>query len=80
MREGFGHGLVIAGEKNNNIVALCADLTKSTRMKMFKERFPDRFIQVGMAEQNLITVASGLASCNKIPFCGSYAVFSPGRN
>ena len=80
MREGFGHGLVISGEKNKNIVALCADLTDSLKMGLFKERFPNRFIEVGVAEQNLVTVASGLASCGKIPFCGSYAVFSPGRN
>ncbi len=80
MREGFGHGLVIAGEKNKNVVALCADLTDSLKMNIFKDRFPNRFIEIGIAEQNMVTVASGLASCSKIPFCGSYAVFSPGRN
>jgi len=80
MREGFGHGLIMAGEKNKNVVALCADLTDSLKMEMFKERFPERFIEVGVAEQNLVTVGSGLASSGKIPFCGSYAVFSPGRN
>jgi len=80
MREGFGNGLVIAGEKNKNVVALCADLTDSLKMNLFKNRFPERFIEVGIAEQNLATVASGLAACGKIPFIGSFAVFSPGRN
>ncbi len=80
MREGFGQGLVIAGEKNKNVMALCADLTDSLKMNLFKNRFPKRFIEVGIAEQNLATVASGLASCGKIPFIGSFAVFSPGRN
>jgi transketolase len=80
VRQGFGEGLVIAGEKNTNVVALCADLTESTKMNLFKERFPERFIEVGVAEQNLVTVASGMAHMGKIPYVSSYAMFSPGRN
>ena len=79
-RKGFGRGLKTAGELDINIVALCADLTESTQISIFKEAFPDRFIEIGVAEQNLVTVASGLASQGKIPFCSSYAAFSPGRN
>ncbi len=80
IRAGFGRGLKIAGETNEKIVALCADLTDSTQMSKFKEAFPDRFIEIGIAEQNLVTVASGLARAGKIPFTSSYAAFSPGRN
>jgi transketolase len=80
IRAGFGRGLKAAGEKNKLIVALCADLTDSTKMSGFKEAFPDRFIEMGVAEQNLVTVASGLARAGKIPFTSSYAAFSPGRN
>lgn len=80
IRAGFGRGLKIAGEANEKIVALCADLTDSTQMSKFKEAFPDRFIEIGIAEQNLVTVASGLARAGKIPFTSSYAAFSPGRN
>jgi len=79
-RNGFGEGLVIAGEEDDNIVALCADLTESTRIEEFKQKFPERYIEVGVAEQNLVTVASGMAACGKIPFTASYATFSPGRN
>ena len=79
-RDGFGEGLVIAGEENSNVVALCADLTESTRMEAFKNKFPKRFVEVGVAEQNLVTVASGMAHEGKIPFASSYATFSPGRN
>lgn len=79
-RKGFGRGLKAAGENDPNVVALCADLTESTQMHMFKEAFPDRFVEVGIAEQNLVTVASGMASMGKIPFTSSYAAFSPGRN
>lgn len=79
-RKGFGRGLKKAGEVDENVVALCADLTESTQMHLFKEAFPDRFIEVGVAEQNLVTVGSGLASQGKIPFVSSYAAFSPGRN
>lgn len=79
-RTGFGRGLVLAGEKDEKVVGLCADLIESTQMNFFAERFPKRFIEVGIAEQNLVTVASGMASMGKIPFCSSYAMFSPGRN
>ena len=79
-REGFGLGLVEAGGRDVNIVALCADLTESTRMHYFKQKFPERYVQIGVAEQNLATVASGMAAMGKIPFISSYAMFSPGRN
>lgn len=79
-RAGFGRGLKKAGEANENVVALCADLTESTQMHHFKEAFPERFVEIGVAEQNLVTVASGLARAGKIPFTSSYAAFSPGRN
>jgi len=79
-RNGFGEGLAIAGERDKNVVALCADLTESTRVQLFAEKFPERFIQIGVAEQNMATVASGLAAVGKIPFIASYAMFSPGRN
>ena len=79
-RKGFGKGLLSAGEADKNIVGLCADLTESTQMNLFADKFPERFVQVGVAEQNLVTVASGLAASGKIPFCSSYAMFSPGRN
>lgn len=80
IRKGFGQGLLQAGENDANIVALCADLTESTQMHFFKERFPERFVQIGVAEQNLVTVASGMSAMGKIPFVSSYAMFSPGRN
>ncbi len=80
IRAGFGRGLKAAGEKNENIVALCADLTESTQMHLFREAFPKRFVEIGIAEQNLVTVASGMARAGKIPFTSSYAAFSPGRN
>lgn len=80
IRAGFGRGLRAAGESNDKIVALCADLTESTQMHLFKEAFPKRFIEIGIAEQNLVTVAAGLARAGKIPFTSSYAAFSPGRN
>ncbi len=79
-RDGFGRGLVEAGKQNNNVVALTADLAESTRVEWFQKEFPDRFIEVGVAEQNLVTVASGMANVGKIPFITSYATFSPGRN
>ena len=79
-RKGFGRGLKAAGEIDENVVALCADLTESTQMHLFKEEFPKRFIEIGVAEQNLVTVASGMAAMGKIPFTSSYAAFSPGRN
>ncbi len=79
-RQGYGEGLVVAGEKDERIVVLCADLTESTRSILFKEKFPDRFIEVGVAEQLLATLAAGMANYGKIPFISSYAAFSPGRN
>ncbi len=80
IRLGYGRGLKVAGERNKNIVALCADLTESTQTHLFAEAFPSRFIQVGIAEQNIIAVASGLSAVGKIPFAAAYAAFSPGRN
>ncbi len=79
-RDGFGEGLVLAGEKDERVVALCADVTESVRMHLFKARFPERFIELGIAEQNMAAVASGLAAVGKIPVMGTYAIFSPGRN
>lgn len=80
IRAGFGKGLLTAGMQDERIVALCADLTSSTKMDLFANEFPERFIQVGVAEQNLVTVASGMSAMGKIPFVSSYAAFSPGRN
>lgn len=79
-RDGYGRGLVKLGNTNPQVVALCADLTESTRTQSFAQKFPDRFIEIGVAEQNLATVASGMAAMGKIPFISSYATFSPGRN
>ena|SRR3989344_7203084 len=79
-RDGFGKALLELGEKNKNVVVLCADLAESTRAHWFKEKYPERFIEIGVAEQNLALVASGLAQYGKIPFIASYATFSPGRN
>jgi len=80
IRDGFGEGILIAGETNPNIMVLTADLSESTRVDKFRARFPERFIECGISEQNMIGVASGLASCGKIPFVTSFAIFSPGRN
>lgn len=80
IRKGFGRGLLAAGKQDERIVALCADLTDSTQMSLFKAEFPERFVEIGVAEQNLVTVAAGMAAMNKIPFTSSYAAFSPGRN
>ena len=79
-RNGYGEGLVLAGEKNDQVVALAGDLTESTRTHLFKEKFPERFTEVGVAEQNMASVASGMAAMGKIPFIASYAMFSPGRS
>lgn len=79
-RDGYGKGLVKAGEQDARIVVLCADLTESTRSQWFAEKFPARFVEVGVAEQNLAVLASGMAAAGKIPFISSYATFSPGRN
>ncbi len=80
IRAGFGKGLKAVGETNDKVVALCADLTDSTQVGLFRESFPERFIEIGISEQNLVTVASGLAMAGKIPFAVAYAAFSPGRN
>ena len=79
-RDGFGKGLVEAGEQDEKVVVLCADLAESTRAHWFKEKFPQRYIELGVAEQNLAAVGSGIANYGKIPFIMSYAAFSPGRN
>jgi len=79
-RNGYGEGLVAAGEENKQIVVLCADLTESTRSEAFQKKFPERFIEVGVAEQNMASLASGMALAGKVPFISSYATFSPGRN
>ncbi len=80
LRDGYGEALVELGENNLNIVVLTADLMESTRTEAFYKKFPERFIECGVAEQNMVTIASGLALTGKIPFVNSYAVFSPGRN
>jgi transketolase len=79
IRDGFGRGLLAAGHQNDKIVGVCADLTDSTKMSLFAEAFPERFIEAGIAEQNIVTVGSGLAAMGKIPFVSSYAAFCPGR-
>ncbi len=79
-RNGFGEGLLEAGKRDVNIVALCCDLTESTKTHLFANEFPERFVQIGVAEQNLASVGSGMAAMGKIPFITSYAMFSPGRN
>lgn len=79
-RQGYGEGLVIAGEKDEKVVVLCADLTESTKSNLFKEKFPERFVEIGVAEQLLATVGAGMANYGKISFISSYAAFSPGRN
>lgn len=79
-RNGYGEGVVEAGKKNKNIVVLCCDLTESTRSHLFKEAFPERFIQLGITEQAMASMGAGLALAGKIPFISSYAAFSPGRN
>lgn len=79
-RNGYGDGLLEAGKRDTAVVALSADLTESTKTLPFAEAFPERFIQVGIAEQNMASVASGMAAMGKVPFIASYAMFSPGRN
>ncbi len=80
MRDGFGQGLLAVGQQNSQVLALSADLTESTRVHLFAEAFPGRFFQVGIAEQNMMGIAAGLALSGKIPFVCSFAVFNPGRN
>jgi transketolase len=79
IRDGFGRGLLEIGKRNDQVVGICADLTDSTKMNLFAEAFPERFIEAGIAEQNITTVGSGLAAMGKIPFVSSYAAFCPGR-
>jgi len=78
-RQGYGEGLAALGEKNPNVVAFSADLSDSTCVSAFGKKFPDRFIECGIAEQNMVGIATGLALSGKIPFISSYAVFVPGR-
>lgn len=80
IRQGYGEGLLAAGEKDERVVALCADLTDSTKTSIFSNKFPERFIEMGIEEQSMASVASGMAAMGKIPFIASYAMFSPGRN
>lgn len=80
MRLGFGEGLVQAGREDKRVMALCGDLLNSTQMNLFADEFPERFVEVGIAEQNMAGVAAGLAAMGKVPFMASYAIFSPGRN
>ncbi len=79
-RDGFGTGLVKLGHMDENVVVICADLTDSTRSAAFAKEFPERFIEVGVAEQNMMGIAAGMALSGKVPFISSYAVFNPGRN
>jgi transketolase len=80
MKKGYGRGLVEAGKRNSNVVAASSDVAGSTGTDAFADEFPDRFIEIGVAEQNLVTVGSGLAAMGKIPFVAAYGAFSPGRN
>lgn len=78
-RDGYGNALVELGKQDDRVVVLCADLSESTRSQLFQQAFPDRYVEIGVAEQNLITVGAGLAAAGKIPYMASYAAFSPGR-
>lgn len=80
MRDGYGEGLVLAGKRDNRVVVLVGDLTESTRTDLFKKEFPERFLEMGIAEQNMMGVAAGLAASGKVPFVNSFACFNPGRN
>lgn len=80
IRQGFGDGLLAAGKADERVVALCCDLTESTKMDAFAKEFPKRFFEMGITEQSSASVASGMAAMGKIPFLSSYAMFSPGRN
>jgi transketolase len=79
-RDGFGDALVQLGKENLEVVALCADLTESVQMHKFRDVYPDRFFQMGVAEQNMASVASGMSAMGCVPFIASYAMFNPGRN
>ncbi len=80
IRNGFGEGLLEAAQADERVVGMCADLTESTRMHLFANQFPDRFIEAGITEQHMVSCGAGLASMGKIPFVSSYAMFNPGRN
>ncbi|MCK9345019.1 MAG: transketolase family protein [Candidatus Pacebacteria bacterium] len=80
IRAGFGEGLVLAGRADDRVVAMCCDLTESTKMDAFAKEFPKRFFEMGIMEQSSISVASGMAAMGKVPFVSSYAMFSPGRS
>ncbi len=80
IRKGFGEGLVILGKEDPNVVGLCCDLTGSTMMSDFANQFPERYVEVGVAEQNMVGIAAGMAHEGKVAFCTSYATFSPGRS
>lgn len=79
-RNGYGDGVVEAGDADINVVVACSDLTESTKSDKFREKFPERFVEVGVAEQNMAGIGAGLALSGKVPFIASYATFSPGRN
>lgn len=79
-RDGFGTGTVEAGKADNRVVVLCADLSESTRAEWFEKEFPERFIEVGIAEQHMAALSAGFAAAGKVPFIASYAAFNPGRN
>lgn len=79
-RNGYGEGLLEAGKRDERVVALCCDLTESTKTHLFANEYPERFVQIGVAEQNMASVGAGMAAMGKIPFIASYAMFSPGRN
>lgn len=80
MRDGYGEGLVLAGKRDHRVVVLVGDLTESTRTDLFKKEFPERFLEMGIAEQNMMGVAAGMAASGKVPFVNSFACFNPGRN
>jgi len=80
IRMGYGDGLAQAAEEDENVVALCADLTDSTKTSSLRDKFPERFVEMGIGEQSMASVASGMAAMGKTPFIASYAMFSPGRN
>src|SRR4051812_8370428 len=74
-RNGFGEGLIEAGNTNKNVLAICADLAESTRMEGFKKAHPDQYLEIGVAEQMLVAMAGGLAASGKVPWIASYAMF-----
>ena len=78
-RDGYGEGVVASGEENKNLVVVCCDLTESTRSLGFKKKFPERFVQMGVSEQSMVSIAAGMALSGKVPWIASYAMFCPGR-